>query len=426
MPPGEEMVLVVGTTPDYVQWIRQSCPKEVLFLTDPVTRNEAQEVPPPASEEILCDLTDENMVLSRLADHLRKEKVRLSGVASFDCESMRLAAILAEAYKLHYPPVSAIDNCRDKFSANGVWRKNHVACAEAALIQSETQAIEFFKLTGGPCVFKPRNGSGSELVFIGNSPDQCRENFRKISTGLLKRQNSRMYKAEESVKEGCLAEKIIGGEEYSCDFIVENNQARVIRICRKILSPHGPFGTTWAYVLHSPGELSDVLPGLSDFLYQAANALGISRALCMADFKAYNGKIVFLEMTPRPGGDCIPCLLRKGWQLDVLKLNLDFTRGFRLNLTGPTHSSPLVGMRIHAQSNGTVKMLEPRELLVDPRVLELHLLRKPGHRVLLPPEDYDSWLLGHVIFRPCGEESLISQCGDLLTKLEIMIESSNA
>jgi biotin carboxylase len=422
MPLYEERVLVVGTTPDYVQWIRQSCPKEALFLTDPAMRNAAEESPPPPFEEILCDLTDEIKVIDRLADHLRKEKVHLSGVASFDCESMRLSAILAGVFNLPYPSVAAIDNCRDKYSANRLWREHNVACPEAALIQTEAQAYEFFDLTCGPCVFKPRNGSGSELVFIGDSPDQCRENFHKISTGLRKRRDRPMYKVTGDFKDGCLAEKMIGGEEYSCDFIIENEQVSVIRICRKILSSKGPFGTTRGYVLHSPVDLSDVLPNLSTCLYLAATALGFSRALCMADFKAHNGNIVFLEMTPRPGGDCLPSLLRRGWQLDILKANLDFARGFRLNLPKPIHPVPIVGMRIHAQTNGAIKVLESGKLLEDPRVLELHLFRKPGHQVLMPPEDYDSWLLGHAIFKPSTEESIASQCDELLEKLDIEME----
>jgi hypothetical protein len=44
--------------------------------------------------------------------------------------------------------------------------------------------------------------------------------------------------------------------------------------------------------------------------------------------------------------------------------------------------------------------IDTRDLRRDPRVQEIQLMRQPGHRIKRPPEDYDAWLLGHVIFVP--------------------------
>ena len=58
--------LVVGTTADYIQWIRCACPGEALFLTDPLVRRNAAESPPLSSEEVCCDLTDYGSAQSAL------------------------------------------------------------------------------------------------------------------------------------------------------------------------------------------------------------------------------------------------------------------------------------------------------------------------------------------------------------------------
>ena len=39
-------------------------------------------------------------------------------------------------------------------------------------------------------------------------------------------------------------------------------------------------------------------------LKSAAQAVGLTRALCMVDFILQANELVFLEIAPRPGGDC--------------------------------------------------------------------------------------------------------------------------
>jgi len=54
-------------------------------------------------------------------------------------------------------------------------------------------------------------------------------------------------------------------------------------------------------------------------------------------------------------------------------------------------------------------------------VAEVYLKRGPGHRITMPPEDYDSWILGHVIFHPDGHSEPQVQCRELLEKIVVEI-----
>ena len=114
---GSAKVLVVGTTPDYIDWIRTACPGRALFLTSPAVRAKAQEPCPAPAEEILCDLSDYEGTCKVVQQHLQAEGMRLDGVASYDCESMELAAVLARQFGLTYPSIQAVNNCRDKHLA---------------------------------------------------------------------------------------------------------------------------------------------------------------------------------------------------------------------------------------------------------------------------------------------------------------------
>jgi hypothetical protein len=82
----------------------------------------------------------------------------------------------------------------------------------------------------------------------------------------------------------------------------------------------------------------------------------------------------------------------------------------------------LVGLRLFAQHGGTVKEIDQEDLRQDPRVQEVFIKRRPGHRVILPPNDYDSRLLGHVIFRPGVSTSLEMECAELASKLKVVME----
>ena len=415
-------VLVVGTTADYIDWIRHSCPESALFLTDPSVRQCAQETPPALSEEILCDLSDHHRVRTALQRHLQKERISLAGITSYDCESMALAALLAQDLALSYPTIEAVRNCRDKFRSKVLWRRHGVPCPRARRLLTEADALDFLRVIDGPCVLKPVGGSGSEFVFMCHSDHECQENFQKIRKGLEQHRSGRLYAGFSPDQPLIVAEELVVGEEFSCDFVIENEQVEVLRLSRKILSKDGPFGTAQAYVL-MPSLSPTVHP--SEFqrtLYQSAKALGISRAICMMDFLIRDGQPLFLEMAPRPGGDCLPFLLRRGWNLDILTLNLDFARQLPRRTARSSDGHTYVGLRVHARDNGVLRKIDARPLYQDPRILEVHLPRKPGHMIRMPPADYDSWLLGHVIFSPAAGRDLESQCDELLAAIAVEVE----
>jgi hypothetical protein len=104
-----------------------------------------------------------------------------------------------------------------------------------------------------------------------------------------------------------------------------------------------------------------------------------------------------------------------------LKLFLDFSRGWPLRLPRNTGKGTCVGLRLHAGAGGTVKKIDAGLLKRDKRVCDVYLKRTPGHRVEMPPKDYDSWILGHVIFCPDGHRAVQAECRELLEKLFVEI-----
>jgi biotin carboxylase len=418
----ERRVLVVGTTGDYVDWIDRHYPGRAIFLTDPQARAKASEPVPDVRTEVLSDLTDEGTVWAVLQEHLEQYGMEASGVVCFDDESMHLAALLAGRLKLPYPSPQAVLTCRSKHRCKEAWRAAGVPTARSILATSEADAADFARQLNAPCVLKPLTGSGSELVFTCRTPRQAADAFRKIRQGLQLRAANRMYSPDEQAPpQAVLAEELITSQEYSCDFLLEGGRARVIRFAHKLLAPNAPPGTARGYIIPSPPPGPDP-QSIASFLARAAHAVGLDRAVCMLDFFADGERLSLLEIAPRPGGDCLPWLIRHSSGLDMLALALDFAERRPLNIPPADQWKPTVGLRIRADREGTLRRVRTDRLAADPRVRQIHLIRRPGHKIVLPPEDYDSWIFGHLVFQPDEGISIGSQCDDLRAKLTIEIE----
>ena len=420
----DSRVLVVGTTPDYIDWIRRACPRRSLFVTDGKVRQRAKEANPGPSEELLCDLTDHTKVLRTITAHTRQQGLSIDGVACFDCESLALAARLAETSGLPFPSPTAVANCRNKLLSKTIWLENGLCTPQVVPVRQVEDVVGFFMQIRTDCVLKPVSGSGSELVFHCRTEDECRQAFAVLDNGLCRRADNRLYRDASPDSPLMLAEAFIDATEFSCDFMLENNRARLIRLCQKIPAVEGsPFGTTRGYLL------VDTLPDiqretLSRCLAQAATTLGLSRSICMADFMVRDGRVIILEITPRPGGDCLPALIRHAFGRDMLALTLDLAQNRPTALDAlPQQPGCLAGLRLHARQAGVLKKINWEAIADDPRVREVCPLRHPGDRICLPPDDYETFLLGNIIFAPDSRETAVDECRRILSALTVEMEA---
>lgn len=419
----ENRLLVVGTTSDYIDWIRSTCPQRALFITDPFVRSNAREPAPAIHEEVLCELTDNEPVLKTVTRHLKRWGLRADGVACFDCESMALAALLAQDFSADFASLSAVNNCRDKLVSKILWQKNGIGTPRIAPARNIEDVIDFFSTLARDCVLKPLTGSGSELVFHCKNEKECRRAFTVIQDGLRQRKNHRLYKGNSYDSPPIIVEEFVNGSEFSCDFFMDEEAVTLIRLAKKIPSSFGPFGITMGYVLVDALPQGIDLRMFCQYLARAAGVLGIKRSICMADFVVRGDDIVLLEMAPRPGGDCLPALIRNALQLDILALTLDAAQKRPLRIGSFRPSRPFAGVRIHATQGGIFKRINYASVEQNPRIKEIHILRHPGDIIRMPPEDYDSFVLGNIIFTPENAMDLMGECRRLLDMIDVEIES---
>lgn len=390
-------VLVIGTTADYIQWIQEARPGKAVYITAPEIRKTAEEPAPSKEEEILCNLKDGQAVIHALVMHLESFGMDPAGVVCFDCESMALAAKIANYFKLRYPSVKSIENCRHKDISKILWRESGVDCPNSKKVGSLGDLKAFLHSSDGPVVLKPSNGSGSELVFICDSLPACEANYATLHRELAERKNNRLYINENPRMPRVVAEAYVAGDEYSCDFLLQRDDVHIIRITEKIRPSEAPFGTVGGYIFPSPLPPQFPEEKLQEALMKAARALGLETCIGMADFIISSGRIFFLEITPRPGGDCLPHLLRSACGFDMLSFAMDVAAGIPALLPNTGNIRPQMGIRLHAKAPGRLKRVNVNHASNDSRILDVKIIRRPGHRIVLPPADYESWFLGHLI-----------------------------
>ena len=425
----EKRLLVVGTTSDYIDHIRTRYPERALFITDPSERAAATERPPGPADELLCDLQNPRRVYNELSTHLSRWQIEVCGLVCYDCESLGLAADLAKQFALPFADPTAVSVSRNKFLSKQIWQKAAIPCPRTAIVRNRSDALKFMEQVARPVIIKPLTGSGSELLFKCEKLRDCSLAIELIGRKLASHPNFRMYRPQMcgtvkmDPRREFAIEAFIKGPEYSCDFMIDDDQVEIIRLAQKIPAHDQAVGTTRAYVL--PTRLPEPLQ-IAPFqlqLQNAAYALGLTRAICMVDFIVDKGVACLLELTPRPGGDCLPQTIFQSCGLDMLGLALDFAEGKPIAMPAASSWEQLVGLRLMAKRNGIIQKIGDGALRRDPRVKALHLKRRPGQRVVLPPNDYESRLLGHVIFKPARSQTIEAECEELESKLIVEIEA---
>lgn len=415
------MTLVVGTTPDYIDWLRQARPGRCLFLTAPAVRLNALESRPGPGEELLVPLDDVDEVRRALDLHLQRREQKLDGVVCFDCERLSLAAELALVYGLAFHSPETVNKCRDKGISKQLWRDRGLACPEGKVVETLCEAREWMRRIGGPMVLKPTSGTGSELTFVCDDEEACGQRFEQIQKGLQTRVTDPLYR-DFLVGDGALlAEAHITGTEYSADFHVAGDALSLIRLTEKIPRRSEAFGETLGYVTVDLDRLPFDLDRLCETLMRAASALGITSGISMVDF-IYAGELFYLlEMTPRPGGDCLPWLLKDGLKVDVLSLAVDLASGHGdvpSLFEGPVR---FAGLRLRADRSGRLVDIDDSKLAGNSRIISTLWKRKPGDQVILPPQDRDSAWLGHIIVGPLNGDDAESLCRSILGMVNVEI-----
>jgi len=426
-------VLIVGTTPDYVAKLFERYSKSLLFLTDrrfqadPLLRK----VPP--SSLLFAPLERSEEALRKTHEFLKTRTMSADGIACFDCDSLLLASRLALELGVRFPTWEAIARCRSKFETKKTWTGHGVASPIASIASSLPETLTFFRSHGENMVLKPVAGSGSELLFHCKDDSDVRKAVTILEEELPKRRGNPLFRIFPNPAGGppidpcsCwVAEEFISGPEFSCDFVLQDEEIYFIRETGKIKATDKPFGSVLAYTFPPRYPAGFQKRSLKEVLKKATNSLGFDWGYFMVDYILHQGTPMLIEMTPRPGGDSIPELVSAATGLDTLALYLDFVQG-RFKEPKDTALLPesFASLNFFAPMEGKIQVLDGGKVRVCPQVRKLFFKKQVGDRVILPPKDYDNRLLGYCIIEAKPGLDLVEETRRLQQMLELRIEEN--
>ena len=426
-------VLIVGTTPDYVVKLFERYSRSLLFLTDSRFQHDPLLQGFPSSSQAFASLGNVDEACHKTHELLKIQSTPPKGIGCFDCDSLLLASRLGSELGLRFPGWEAIARCRSKAESKKAWTRHGVPSPAAAVVSSLAETMDFFERNGRSVVLKPLAGSGSELLFHCKDESDLRKTVAVIEEELPKRRNNSLFRPCpdpdcDSLIDPCgcwVAEEYISGPEFSCDFVLQEGEIFFIRETGKIKAEDKPFGSILAYTFPARYPEGFQKRVLKEVLKQATGSLGFDWGFFMVDYILHDGSPVLIEMTPRPGGDSIPELVRATTGLDTLSLYLDFVQGdFKKPQELAALPESFASLNFYAPKEGTIQVLDGARLTACPRVRKLFFKKHAGDRVILPPRDYDNRLLGYCVIEAKPGLDLVEETQRLQRMLDLKIQEN--
>jgi D-alanine-D-alanine ligase-like ATP-grasp enzyme len=347
-------------------------------------------------------LSDIPGLIRRIQGWCRRKEKRICGVVTLDEECRyRVSEAIAEHFSLAVPPRKTLDMASNKLLQKEMLRRAGLRVADYTLVSSAGLSDLRY-----PNVVKILTGIGSTGIYLNLDGRQLKANIQRIleeSKRKLLRKIFQPYKAEGKVfrpAETFIVEEYVEGKEYSCDFVVENKKARVLRLCQKLESREH-FANYDGFILYNPANWGEVaLSELQQACQKVSEAYQLSEGVCMMDFK-YNEGIVVLEATIRPGISTFVELMALcyGW------ISLDAAVAQKLGQKSNFQLSEGAQMVVYitAPDKGVIRKLDAGRLNAE-NILKTKIYYRAGQRITETMFRDCGALLGYALLRKVNPE----------------------
>lgn len=407
-------LLVVQPSVDYARQIKAHFPNAV-FLASP---ERAAQLRGEGWQTIAADLHDPSAACEAVLAYARRRRFVYGGIVCFVCDYLSLTAYLAVDLKLPFHDVKTVLATRDKAQTAAAWRRNGLPLPATRRIAGLDVLLEFARAHPGPWILKPRDGTGSEWVLKVDKSSALPAAHHRLQAGLATRQGCALEEVDY------LAQQFVSGREFGADIHIDGDQVRMLRLCEKYLvDAPGLAGLVGAYYpARIDGETRDLL---TETLKRAADALGIERGLAMVDLILAGGVPYLLELSLRPGGDCLPDLCRAASGYDPVRTACRLALGLAPDIAWIEPPRPLAALHLLSRKSGILRRLDDTALLADPRVERLiEIYHVAGEEIRCWPGSYDDRILASCLVHCPDPAELPALSAALSALLEFELESS--
>ncbi|MFW5738898.1 MAG: ATP-grasp domain-containing protein [Myxococcota bacterium] len=267
---------------------------------------------------------------------------------------------------------------------------------------------------GFPNVLKTLSGTQSQYLFRNESRQALASNLAKLREACGAAVGDPRFEPQSVVIDGTpmawdprrnfLLEAYVPGLEYSCDFLVDGSEVRIIRIAKKIPGPQ--LGIFAGYALLDGAGLRSEgfsLDRLMAVCVRIAQAFQVRQAVCMVDFKWTGDALMVLESSVRPGFSAFNHLMYDLVGYTSLALMVAHALGQPVALRRPVASGAVVYLIAPEGEGGD---LDTTRLQAHARALgitAIHCFPNEGESTETDPARR---LRGYALVRDCPPERL--------------------
>lgn len=316
---------------------------------------------------VVDDLADW-AVVSELARDIVSRFGPLDHIVALFERDLEVAAVLRELLRVPGPSQAEVMKVRDKVTMKQLVAAAGLRIPRFADADSPERVRRFTDETGLPVVLKPRDGSGSQGIYLINSRDAL------VSLEDMLASPMKNYMCEE----------FITGTMYQVDGVVLNGTVLVLRAFRLLNSCLDyVLGDSFGSVANDDMALEKRLIGYSEV---ALAALGVRSSVFHLEVFAmdpigpgeYDG-LVFLEIAARPGGAELPHIWREVYGLDLLEIAIRISLG-EFPFPGPVALVGEVGgyLLMPEPSIKPSRVLSITSLIDEVPAMYAEILPKPG------------------------------------------------
>ncbi|TQM85420.1 cysteine synthase A [Saccharothrix saharensis] len=365
------------------------------------------------AEVLVCDTNSPSALRTAVQDRFRREE--LAGVVSTSDFYAPAVADLAAWLGLPRNPVEAVRTCRDKsllrrrLAQAGVPQPRFAVLDEPVTADAVAAAVAE---VGLPCVVKPVDDSGSNLVVLCHDAATVAAQAERV---LAVRENVRGMPTARRV----LVEQYARGPEFSVELFGWAGESHLVGVTRKSVTG-GPHFVEHRHLFPAPLDRADA-DALTDAARRAVEAAGMTLGATHTEVVLTERGPAVVEVNPRLAGGMIPELIRLATGVQLLEQQLRVGAGLPPELAAGDTGYAGIAFLL-APEHGVLRAVDGVAAARSvPGVVEVTVTARAGATVRPPVNAYDR--LGHVIARAEGPEEVDAALTAALGRIDTRIES---
>ncbi|MEU9333238.1 ATP-grasp domain-containing protein [Streptomyces sp. NPDC048290] len=322
-------------------------------------------------------------------------------------------AVAEAAAELGLPgnPPEVVRRCRDKGQVRAALRAAGMPQPRFAVVRAEEDLDEALTRVGLPCVAKPVDDSGSQLVQWCGTRNEVREHAAQI---MAVRTNVRGQRAAGAV----LLEEFLDAPEFSVEMFSVDGVHRCVGITRKTVTG-SPYFVETRHIYPAPLE-----EAAESVLHKAAvdalDVLGIRLGPTHVEIRLTSQGPALIELNPRLAGGMIPELVRLAHGADLLRQQLHAALGHDVDLRPTRDGIAGVAFLLPPREGVLRRITGAQEAARLEHVARVTVTGQPGREVRLARNAYDR--LGSVITHGRDTAEVDAALDKALEVLEVELE----